>query len=127
MISKVDKGNSMIILYVEDYNKKVDNFITNDDFQETTNDITKKLQCNMRNTINECQTIIPKENRWKNVNLNLTAPNHNRLIKIHKPEAPIRPVVKWKNTPAYKAAKTLTRNLLTYIPLPYCFNVKNST
>jgi hypothetical protein len=81
----------------------------------------------MRNTINDCQTIIPKENQWRNINLNPAAPSLKGLIKIRKLEAPIRLVVNWKNAAAYKAAKTLTKNLLTYIPLPYCFNVRNST
>jgi hypothetical protein len=81
----------------------------------------------MTNTINDCQTIVPKENRWRNINLNQTALSLKGLTKIHKLEAPIRPVVNWKNAPAYKAAKTVTKNLLTYIPLPYCFNVRNST
>jgi hypothetical protein len=41
-------------------------------------------------------------------------PSLKGLIRIHKLEAPIRPVVNWKNAPAYKAAKTLTKNLLTH-------------
>jgi hypothetical protein len=127
MISKADKGNSIIILYTEDYNKKVDTFITNNNFHKTANDITKKLQRDMRNTINNCQTIIPKENRWRNINLNPAAPSFKGQIKIYKLEGPKRPGVNWKNVSAYKAAKTLTKNLLSHIPLPYCFNVRNCT
>jgi hypothetical protein len=34
------------------------------------------------------------------------------LIKIHKHEAPIRPAVNWKNAPAYKLEKLLTKNFM---------------
>jgi hypothetical protein len=49
------------------------------------------------------------------------------LIKIHKTESPIRPVVNWKNAPAYKLAKMLVGVLQTHTLLPYGFNVKNTT
>jgi hypothetical protein len=40
---------------------------------------------------------------------------------------PIRPIVNWKQAPAYKIAKLLSKKLQQYIPLPNTFNVKNST
>jgi len=109
MITKADKGNSIIIIYTDDYNKKANAFIANNSFQKTSNDITRKLQRDIRNTINDCQNIIPKEERWKVINLNPTSPSIRGLIKIHKTEAPIRPVVNWKNAPAYKLARTLAK------------------
>ena len=127
MITKGDKGNSIIIIYTEEYNKKVNAFIANNSFHKTSNDITKKLQRDVRNRINECQNIIPKEERWKVINLNPTSPSIRGLIEIHKTETPIRPVVNWKNAPAYKLAGTLAKKLQTYVALPYCFNVKNAT
>jgi len=127
MNTKADKGNSIIVIYIEEYNKKVNTFIANNSFHKTNNDITKRLQQDIRNTINECQNIIPKEERWKVINLNPTSPSIKGLIKIHKTETPIRPVVNWKNAPAYKAVRILARKLHTYISLPYCFNVKNTT
>jgi hypothetical protein len=35
------------------------------------------------------------------------------LIKIHKTDFPIRPIVNWLNGPAYKLAKTLSKKLPT--------------
>jgi hypothetical protein len=49
------------------------------------------------------------------------------LIKIHKTESPIRPVVNWKNAPAYKLAKKLVELLQTHTLLLYTFNIKNTT
>jgi hypothetical protein len=59
--------------------------------------------------------------------MNPTAPTIRGLIKIHKAEVPIRPIINWRNAPAYKIAKALTKILSIHIPLPYAYNVKNST
>jgi len=48
------------------------------------------------------------------------------LIKIHKADSPIRPRVNWKDAPAFNLARTLARNLETFIPLPCVFNIKNT-
>jgi hypothetical protein len=48
-------------------------------------------------------------------------------VKIHKEDCPIRPIINWKNAPAYKVAKMLAKKKpQTYIPLPYTLNVKNT-
>jgi hypothetical protein len=60
------------------------------------------------------------------INLNLSAPNIHGLIKIHKPQQPIRPIVNWKNVPAYKLAKFFSSILNQAISLPNTFNVNNS-
>jgi hypothetical protein len=36
-------------------------------------------------------------------------------------------VINWKYAPAYKVAKMIAKKLQAYIPLPYMFNVKNTT
>jgi hypothetical protein len=59
--------------------------------------------------------------------MNPSAPSIRGLLKIHKPDSPIRPIVNWKQAPAYKIAKLLTKKLQQYIPLPNTFNVRNST
>jgi hypothetical protein len=58
--------------------------------------------------------------------LNHTAPKIRGLIKIHKIVSPIRPVVNWRNEPAYKLARSLVTKLQTHVPLPYAFNIKNT-
>jgi mRNA-degrading endonuclease RelE of RelBE toxin-antitoxin system len=47
MITKAGKGNSVIILYIDDYNNKVDKFISNN-FTLSNLDITNKLQRDIR-------------------------------------------------------------------------------
>jgi hypothetical protein len=102
IVTKVDKGNSLIIFPETDYNNKGHNFIANNNFTLIAHDNTKKLQRIVRTAINECKDIIPQESRWRHVSLNPTAPKIRGLTKIHKIDSPIRPVVNWKNAPAYK-------------------------
>jgi len=116
-----------VILYMDDYNRKVDDFISNNSFTLTTRDITNKLQRNVKTAIEACREVIPKEDRWRYKNLNPTIPTIRGLVKVHKDDYPIRPVINWKNAPACKIAKMLTKKLLIYIPLPYTHNVKNIT
>jgi len=93
MISKTDKGNSIIVLYQEEYKDKINKFVTSSNFTIAIMDFTKKLQRDVRNTVNECQQIIHKSDRWKYVNLNPTAPTIRGLLKVNKEGAPIRPIV----------------------------------
>jgi len=126
MISKADKGNSIIITHIDYYKSKIMDFITNNNFIVADNDITKKLQYDLRHTINECQQLICKGARWRYTNFNPTAPALRGLLKIHKEDNPIRNNVNWKNAPAYKLAKILTKKLVSNIPLPYTFNISNT-
>jgi hypothetical protein len=48
------------------------------------------------------------------------------LIKIYKPEAPIRPIKNWQQAPAYSLAKLLSDRLKLELQLPFTFNVNNS-
>jgi hypothetical protein len=70
--------------------------------------------------------VIPRDVKWKYINLNPSPPTIKGLVKIHKPTQPIRPVVNWRNTPAYKLAKLFTQKINQLTPLPYSFNVKNT-
>jgi len=54
-------------------------------------------------------------------------PTIKGLIKIHKLNQPIRPIVKWQNALAYKLSKLFTYKINQLTPLPYTFNIKNTT
>jgi hypothetical protein len=110
IVTKADKGNSIIRLNEDDYNSKIHTFISSNSFSQSAQDITNKLQRNIRTAINECSDIIPKDKKWKYINLNpSTPPTIRGLVKIYKEESPIRPIINWKNTPAYKFAKALVK------------------
>jgi hypothetical protein len=126
VILKADKGNSIVIEYTDNYHNKIQDFISNNEFQIAKKDPTKRFQRNVRAVIRECQFLIGKEKRPKYVNLNPSAPTIRGQLKVHKDNCPVRPVINWQNAPAYKLAKLLNKLIATYIPLPYVYNVKNT-
>jgi hypothetical protein len=74
----------------------------------------------------DCHSVIKKQEKWKYINLNPSAPTIRGLLKIHKNNSPVRPVINWRKARAYKLAKLLSKQLQTHILMPYIFNVKNS-
>ena len=118
MVTRADKGNSMLIIPIPQYESKVQDFIDNNDFQNDTQDPTTVFQKQIRATIRNSTTLIPKEHRWKYTNMNPSAPSIKGLIKIHKPDQPIRPVVNWRNAPAYKLSKLFSEKIYKLAPIP---------
>jgi len=58
---------------------------------------------------------------------NPSPPTLNALLKLYKPKTPIRPVVKNKTAPAYKAAKKLNTILNNHLHTENQYNVINSS
>jgi hypothetical protein len=58
--------------------------------------------------------------------MNPETPHIHGTIKLHKDNKPIRPVVNWKNSPGYKLAALLARQLKNSIQLPNVYNIQNS-
>jgi hypothetical protein len=124
MITRADKGNSIAILPTHQYVTKVQNFILNNNFHTATTDPTNTFQIQIRNTIKESTTLIPKDCRWKYINMNPSAPSIKGLIKTHKPVQPIRPVMNWRNAPAYKLSRLFTDKINHIVPLRNAFKIK---
>ena len=101
-------------------------FISNNNFKIANTDITRNLQREIRNTVNDFQSVIHRSEKWKYVNLNPAAPTMRGLVKVHKEDTPIRPIINWKNAPGYKLTKMLAGKLTSYTPLPFAYNVTNT-
>jgi hypothetical protein len=127
-VFKADKGNSIVIMYLDDYNNKVQDFIDHNNFKLLNRDPTKMFQNRIKDTIKSCQLTLPNDNkRTALTNMNPTAPNIQGLTKVHKPVYPIRPIINWQGAPAYKLDKHLNKLIQTHIPLPNAFNVRSPT
>jgi hypothetical protein len=126
IIPTADKGNSIVVIYAGDYHQMVMGFIANNSFDADSKNPTNKFQKPVRHTINCCQSLIHPNHQWKYINLNPTPPTITSLIKVHKEECPIRPIINWTNALAYKIAKLLFKKLEASIPLPNTFNIRNS-
>jgi hypothetical protein len=100
MITRADKGNSIVILPTTQYDSKIQDFLKESNFLKTNTDPTKTFQAQINKRVRNNKTLIPKENRWKYTNLNPSAPTIKGLIKIHKTDQPIRLIVNWRQAPA---------------------------
>ena len=67
-ITSADKGNSLVILPTQQYNKKVQAFINNN-FQTSITNPTKTFRNQIRKTTNCSTTLIPQDSKWKFINL----------------------------------------------------------
>jgi hypothetical protein len=83
-ITKADKRNTLIIIDINHYNQKIDNFITNNKYTKLNKAHTKQ-QKTIRTTINTCKTIIKQTDKWKYTNMNPEAPHIQDTMKLHKP------------------------------------------
>ena len=95
IIAKADKGLSIVIIPIDSYYEKIQNFIQTNDFQHVDKDLTTKFQKEARTTIPDSPQTVPKEQKWRYINLNPSPPSIRGLIKIPKKDTPIRPVINW--------------------------------
>jgi hypothetical protein len=58
--------------------------------------------------------------------MNPTASSIKGLIKLYKPDQPIRPVINWRNAPAYKLSRLFVDKVNHIPPLPHAFKLKNT-
>jgi hypothetical protein len=84
IFGKADKGNSLVIIYLDDYHKKVHELISNKSFSKVNNDLISTFQKEIRNTINDCLLTFHKDEKGKYINLNTSAPTIGGMPKIHK-------------------------------------------
>jgi hypothetical protein len=127
IVTSADKGNTILILPSTLYQEKIQNFIDKNNFRTFNTNPTKKFQKQFRKTINNSPKLINSIDKWKYINLNPTAPTIRGLVKLHKPDLPIRPIVNWCNAPAYKLAKLYAQKIQHLTPLPYTFNIRNNS
>jgi hypothetical protein len=84
MITRVDKGNSIVIPPIKQCDSKIQDFIQANDFHTSATNPTKSFQTQIRKTINNSKILIPQESRWKYINLNPSAPTIKGLIKTDR-------------------------------------------
>jgi hypothetical protein len=126
IITKADKGKTLVILTQEEYEHKISNFILDNKFIKSDKNPTQQCQKSIKHALKQCNNIIQKEDKWKYMNMNPIAPNLHATIKLHKHNTPVRPIINWKNPPAYELAKHLSKTLHSYLQLPHTYNVQNS-
>ena len=90
--------------------------------QRSSRIILKHIQ----HTIHKFNTIVDKNQQKHMIQIKPITTKLNALIKTHKEEKPIRPVINNVHAPPYKLAKHLNKNLNQLMSLPYTYATKNS-
>lgn len=115
VILNADKGKSTVLMYKDEYHKKVDELLNDrTTYKELDRDPTNKLQQKNNIFINQIRKleIITQREKFRLTTHSTTAPKLYALPKIHKPGVPMRPVVATVNTPSSLTSKMLAEILM---------------
>ena len=93
MITKADKGKTIVIIDNIEYNKKTLEFINNNSILKLNKDPTNNFQKKIIETLKQCQLIINKNQIKHLIQRKPQAPTLKAQIKLHKIGTPIRPIV----------------------------------
>ena len=63
MVAKADKGKTCVIIYTDEYNKKVHNFLNENNFQKLQKDPTDKYQKLITKTLQHSNLIVNKKQK----------------------------------------------------------------
>jgi len=106
-----------VIIHIQDYSNKVHTFLSENNFHHIPNDPTNKYHKTIQKALQKCDTTINKRQIKHMTYKNPSPPTLNALIKLHKPNIPIRPAINNRNAPAYKTAKKLNTILNNHLHL----------
>jgi hypothetical protein len=126
IISKADKGNSVIILDKVSYISKCDNVLEDTSFVILPRDPTDRFQKSVKTALSSCSNLFSDSEKRKLLQMNPLPPRFYGLPKIHKDGTPVRPVVSCIGSPSYKLASKLNiifRQLSGFSPK---YSIKNS-
>jgi hypothetical protein len=68
--TKADKGNSIVIMYYDDYVSKVQDFISHSGAETAKDNLTNRFQADVRRTVNDYKLTLDSRQRWKIINMN---------------------------------------------------------
>jgi len=124
ILTKADKGNTTVIMNKNEYINKVEKFVNENGYIELKHDPTNKYQAVLKRTLNENKMF--EKTRNYIIEMNPTAPTLKGLIKLHKQDKPIRPLINFIGAPTYKISKLLTKYLNENYNFEQKYNIKNS-
>ena len=108
-------------------NQKTENFICKNDITQLNKNPTESFQKQIQQTMQKCNILIERKQQKFLSQIKPSAPTLNALIKTHKQNEPIRPVINNLQAPSHKLAKYINKKLNQLIQLPYTYATKNSS
>lgn len=107
VFTRADKGNSVIAIPKPDYIEKTESFLTKDKYKIILKDPTENFQKRTKHIINQSVSLFQNIPKFKLILMNPQISKLYSLIKIHKENNPIRPVVSFTTAPCTKLSKEL--------------------
>ncbi|KAI5636419.1 hypothetical protein NE865_10839 [Phthorimaea operculella] len=124
IVTKADKGNTLIITTKVEYTQKVDEFLNSGQFQILKKDPTESFNKEIKNVVTSCDSILKQTKTL--LQMNPTPPRLHGYYKLHKENQPIRPVVAYTGAPAYKLAKVANHLFKKLTHFEPAHTIKNS-
>jgi len=115
----------MVIIHSNQLQQKINNFTQENNIIQLCKDPTELYQKKIQQAVSKSSVLISKNQQRQVIQMKPNAPYLNVLIKTHKQNTPIRPVVNNRPAPAYRLAKFLNKSLNQMIKLPYTYALKN--
>lgn len=124
--TRADKGNTVIALNSSDYKEKTLSFLDPNNYKILKSDPTEKFNKEIKSTLVKCQSIVNPADKYKLLIMNPLVPKLYSLIKLHKDNYPIRPVVSFCTAPSVKISKMLINLIRNHCNFTPKFSIKNS-
>jgi len=126
IITKSDKSNTTVIMNLEEYDRKVKDFLSNDKYKTLNQDPTQKYSKITNDLINKSK-ILKADNQHNIKMTNPKAPILRGQPKTHKEDIPIRPIVNFRRAPTYKLCKYLNNKIKNNIHWDNNYSIKNTS
>lgn len=125
IITKADKGNTIVIMDKNEYIRKTEEFIKLGPYKEINYNYTNKFQAKIKRVIKENSEL----NNYEKKNIiesNPSIPILKCQIKLHKENKPVRPIVSFIGAPSYKLSKMMSKTLKEKYEFKEIHSIKNS-
>ena len=114
VITRADKGNCTVILDKDDYEEKILKLLADDNtYLQLKRDPTKSLERKVNKYVYELfkNDVLSQKEYHLLHSSDACTPRIYGLPKVHKPGAPLRPIVPFINSPLYNLSKFFTKIL----------------
>lgn len=127
IILKADKGNATVVMNVTEYDVKIQSLLNDaNTYKPVVYNPTARTHRSTRKIIMECQHAIGEEvTKYLLRPRNVLPPKLYGLPKVHKQNAPLRPIVSQIDSPTYELAKHVAGVLQSTVGRTFSF-VKDS-
>ena len=119
LILTADKGVALVVIYKQEYIKKVEDLLQESSYKKITDDPTAKLKNKLISILKKIKADGGlKDDLYRRLYpTGAVSPKFYGLPKIHKPGIPLRPIISSIGTVTYNTAKELARILKPLVGL----------